>query len=108
MPSISVAKTLLCSLTVLKFSLFYQVVLINALKGLNISRTWRKFAVGQIAISSGFLSSRNFLTGSFSSLEIFLFPLSIAHSQHLLSNDQFRSQKYNSLEIDVGSSLVHL
>lgn len=87
--------------------LFYQVVLNYALKGLILSRTWRKFAVGQIAISSGFLSSRNFLTGSFSSLEIFLFPLSIALSQHLLSNDQYRRQKYSSLEIDVGS-LVHL
>ncbi|KAL8498636.1 hypothetical protein ACS0TY_021831 [Phlomoides rotata] len=85
-----------------------QAVLIYALKGLILYRTWRKFAVGQIAISSGFLSSRNFMTGSFSSLEIFLFPLSIALSQHLLLNDQYRRQKSNSLEIDVGSSLVHL
>ncbi|KAK6117029.1 hypothetical protein DH2020_049273 [Rehmannia glutinosa] len=64
-----------------------QVVLNYELKGLILSRTWSKFASGQIATSIGFFNSRNFLIGDFSSLEIFLFPLSTALSE---LNDQYR------------------
>ncbi|KAI3453882.1 hypothetical protein Pfo_010545 [Paulownia fortunei] len=88
---------------------FLQVVLNYELKGLILSRTWSKFASGQIASSTGSIHSRNFLTGDFSSLEIFfLFPLSIALSEQLILNDQYRRPKNISFKINVGSSLVHL
>ncbi|KAL6530841.1 hypothetical protein OROGR_014701 [Orobanche gracilis] len=73
-----------------------QVVLNHELKGLISSRTWSKFASGQIATSIWFFNSRNFLTGDFSSSESFLFPLSIALND---INDQYI--------IDVRSLLVH-
>lgn len=70
---------------------FLQVVLNHELKGLILSRTWSKFASGQNATSDGFFHSRNFMIGGFLSVEIFfLFLLSIALSEQLILNDQYR------------------
>ncbi|KAL0393753.1 UNVERIFIED_CONTAM: hypothetical protein Slati_4341500 [Sesamum latifolium] len=67
------------------------VVLDSNTKRLTLSRTWSKFAPGQIATSTGFFHSRKFSTGGFSALEIFfLFPLSIALSEKLCLSDQYR------------------
>ncbi|KAL0329871.1 UNVERIFIED_CONTAM: Cyclin-dependent kinase F-4 [Sesamum radiatum] len=67
------------------------VVLDSNIKRLTLSRTWSKFAPGQIATSTGFFHSRKFSTGGFSALEIFfLFPLSIVLSEKLCSSDQYR------------------
>ncbi|KAL0312365.1 UNVERIFIED_CONTAM: Cyclin-dependent kinase F-4 [Sesamum radiatum] len=67
------------------------VVLDSNTKRLTLSRTWSKFAPGQIATSTGFFHSRKFSTGGFSALEIFfLFPLSIVLSEKLCSSDQYR------------------
>lgn len=56
-----------------------------------LSRTWSKFAFGQIATSTGIFHSKKSLIGGFSSLEIFfLFPLSIALSEELFLSDQYR------------------
>ncbi|EYU37517.1 hypothetical protein MIMGU_mgv11b017514mg [Erythranthe guttata] len=62
-----------------------------SLKRLISSRTWSKFASGQIATTAEFFHYRNFSTGGLSSVEIlFLFPLSIALSEHLFLRDQHR------------------
>ncbi|KAK4389134.1 hypothetical protein Sango_2250400 [Sesamum angolense] len=67
------------------------VVLDSNIKRLTLSRTWSKFAPGQIATSTGFFHSRKFSTGGFSALEIFfLFPLSIVLSEKLCLSDQYR------------------
>ncbi|PIN24762.1 hypothetical protein CDL12_02507 [Handroanthus impetiginosus] len=70
---------------------FHHPVVLNFhSKGLILSRTWSKFAFGQIATSTKFFLSRKFLTGGFSLLEIFfLFPSSIALSEKLFLNDQY-------------------
>lgn len=62
-----------------------------ALEQLILSRTWSKYASGQIATSTGVFHSKKSLIGGFSSLEIFfLFPLSIALSGELFLSDQYR------------------
>ncbi|KAH6783494.1 hypothetical protein C2S52_008453 [Perilla frutescens var. hirtella] len=66
------------------------VVLDFGLEQLILSRTWSKFASGQIATSTGVFHSKKSLIGGFSSLEIFfLFPLSIALSEELFLSDQY-------------------
>lgn len=61
------------------------------LEQLILSRTWSKYASGQIATSTGVFHSKKSLIGGFSSLEIFfLFPLSIALSGELFLSDQYR------------------
>ncbi|KAH6820460.1 hypothetical protein C2S53_002618 [Perilla frutescens var. hirtella] len=67
------------------------VVLDFGLEQLILSRTWSKFASGQIATSTGVFHSKKSLIGGFSSLEIFfLFPLSIALSEELFLSDQYK------------------
>lgn len=69
----------------------YQVASDLALEQLILSRTWSKYASGQIATSTGVFHSKKSLIGGFSSLEIFfLFPLSIALSGELFLSDQYR------------------
>ncbi|KAL1552696.1 hypothetical protein AAHA92_13464 [Salvia divinorum] len=54
------------------------------LEQLILSRTWSKFASGQISTSTGIFHSKKSLIGGFLSLEIFfLFLLSIALSEEL-------------------------
>ncbi|KAK4557174.1 hypothetical protein RGQ29_007089 [Quercus rubra] len=69
----------------------YQVLLGLDLKDFNFyCKIWSKSASGQIATNTGCFRSRKFLTGGFSSLEIFFwFPLLIALSGQL-SNDHCR------------------
>ncbi|GMY29596.1 Cyclin-dependent [Fagus crenata] len=69
----------------------FQVLLGLDLKDFNIYlKIWSKCASGQIATSIGCFHSRKFLTGGFSSLEIFFwFPLLIALSGQL-SNELCR------------------
>ncbi|KAL3635810.1 hypothetical protein CASFOL_020357 [Castilleja foliolosa] len=65
------------------------VVLNYDSKGLILSRTWSKFASGQIATNTGFSRSRKFSTGDFPEI-FFLFLLSTALSEHLFSTNQYR------------------
>ncbi|KAK4364739.1 hypothetical protein RND71_016097 [Anisodus tanguticus] len=54
-------------------------------------RTWSKSAFSQITLSIKLSHFRKSLIGGSSSVEIsLLFPLSIAHSEQLLLNDQYR------------------
>ena len=66
------------------------------LKGLISLRTWSKYAFGQFVTNFGVSHSRKFLIGGFLSLEaFFLFLLSIALSEQLLMNDQYRRPNAN-------------
>ncbi|KAK6158521.1 hypothetical protein DH2020_005835 [Rehmannia glutinosa] len=69
------------------------VVLHFEFKGLILSRTWSEFASGQIATSTGFFHSRKFSIGGFSSLETFLFLLSIALSEKPFLSGQYTRYK---------------
>lgn len=75
---------------------FLQVVPYFVLKELILSRTWSKYAFGQIATSIAVFHFRKCLIGGFSSLELsFSFPLSIALSGQLPLHDQYKRADAN-------------
>ncbi|KAK4374140.1 hypothetical protein RND71_004817 [Anisodus tanguticus] len=77
--------------------LFQDLVDFNS-RVLILLRTWRNCTFAQIASSAELFHFRKSLIGGSSSVEIFfLFLLSIALSEQLLLNNQYRRPNANSL-----------